>query len=295
MHGLPSKKLTRDDLLLAEANKVGGTSEPASPDPRQHAGAAVVRAGGASCSASPPSPSCAARLPVPGVYGLAKVLGVLLFAYVPWLVVSFGQAAFTRGTLAVTFGLLLAWGALAWRRGRGDEPSGEWAPTELLFWGTFLLFLARARLQPGDLLGREADGLLVPQRAVARHHPAAAGAVVLRLDAALHLLRPLHRRRARQAVQHPSRADLQPRHRALRRADRQRRLRARRGDRRPAQRRPALRHLRRPDRQPRRPARAAVAATWSTSTTSGPRRGSSRTPSTSTRSGASCSPTCTRT
>lgn len=154
MHGLPSKKLSRDDLLLARANAVGGTSEPASPIrasiPALLWFALVVELLGIAGFAI-----LRRALPVPGVYGLAKVLGVLLFAYVPWLAVSYGQAAFTRGTLSVTFGLLLLWGALAWRRGRGDEPSGEWASTELLFWGAFLLFLLVRAFNPEVFWGEK--------------------------------------------------------------------------------------------------------------------------------------------
>jgi YYY domain-containing protein len=153
MHGLPSKKLTRNDLLLADANAVGGTSEPASPIrasvPALLWFALVVELLGVAAFSI-----LRRRLPVPGVYGLAKVIGILLFAYVPWLLVSFGQVGFTRGTLAVTFGLLLAWGLAAWRRA-GEEPLGEWAPTELLFWGTFLLFLGVRAFNPEVFWGEK--------------------------------------------------------------------------------------------------------------------------------------------
>ena len=209
--------------------------------------------------------------------------------------VSFGQAAFTRGTLSVTFGLLLLWGALAWRRGARRRAERRVGAHRAAVLGHLPALPAGARLQPGDLLGREADGLLVPQRAVARHHAAAAGAVVLRLDAALHLLRPLHRRRARQALQHPSGADLQPRHRAVRRPHRERRVRPRGGGRRPAQRRPPVRDLRRPDRQPRRPARAAVPPRGQLRLLLGDLAGHQGHHQRVSRSGASCSPTCTRT
>ncbi|MBX3026374.1 glycosyltransferase family 39 protein [bacterium] len=154
MHGMPSKKLTRTDLLLAEANRVGGTSEPASPIrasvPALLWFALIVELLGVAGFAI-----LRRALPVPGVYGLAKVFGILLFAYIPWLLVSTGQAAFTRGTLAATLGGLLLWGALAWRRGRGDEPSGEWAPTELLFWGSFLLFLLVRAFNPEIFWGEK--------------------------------------------------------------------------------------------------------------------------------------------
>lgn len=154
MHGMASKKLTRDDLLLAEADAVGGTSEPASPIRASVPGllwfALVVELLGVAAFAI-----LRRWLPVPGVYGLAKVLGVLLFAYAPWLVVSYGQATFTRGPLAVTFGLLLLWGVIAWRRGGGDEPAGEWAATELLFWGAFLLFLGVRAFNPEIFWGEK--------------------------------------------------------------------------------------------------------------------------------------------
>lgn len=154
MTGLPSKKLTRNDLLLAEADAVGGTSEPTSPIrasvPALLWFALIVQMLGVAAFAV-----LRRWLPVPGVYGLAKVLGILIFAYVPWLLVSYGQLPFTRGTMAATFLAVLLCGGLAWRRGRGDEPSGEWMPTELLFWGTFLLFLTVRAFNPEVFWGEK--------------------------------------------------------------------------------------------------------------------------------------------
>lgn len=154
MHGLPSQKLTRDDLLLASADAARGTTEPAAPIrasvPALLWFALVVQVLGMSAFAV-----LRRWLPVPGVYALAKVLGVLVFAYVPWLLVSWDQAAFTRGTLAVTLGVLALWGVLAWRRGGPAAPAGEWAPTELLFWGAFLLFLGVRAFNPEIFWGEK--------------------------------------------------------------------------------------------------------------------------------------------
>ena len=129
----------------------------------------------------------------------------------------------------------------------------EWWPTELLVLGRVPVFLLRARLQPGGVLGREADGLLLPQRPDARHHAAAAGALVLRLDAALHLLRPLHRRGARQASAHPSRrSPSTSASRCSAALTAMGAFAARLRHRRPARRRAARGDVRRADRQPRR-------------------------------------------
>ena len=41
------------------------------------------------------------------------------------------------------------------RRRAGEEPIGEWAPTELLFWGTFLLFLGVRAFNPEVFWGEK--------------------------------------------------------------------------------------------------------------------------------------------
>jgi YYY domain-containing protein len=95
-------------------------------------------------------------LPLPGVYALAKVIGVLVFAWVPWLLTSIGETAFTRGTLAVVFCGFIVCGLFAWRRGRDTAVSrAEWWPTELLFWGAFALFLAVRAFNPEVFWGEK--------------------------------------------------------------------------------------------------------------------------------------------
>jgi YYY domain-containing protein len=155
MHGRPSRQLTRTDLLLARADETRGASEPAPPVrasvPALLWFALAVELLGLSAFAILRRP-----LPVPGVYALAKVLGVLVFAYVPWLLTSYEQASFTRATLAGMFVALLAWGAAAWRRGQPvGAREGEVVSTELLFWGVFLIFLAVRAFNPEVFWGEK--------------------------------------------------------------------------------------------------------------------------------------------
>jgi YYY domain-containing protein len=156
MHGLPSRKLTRTDILLARANDTGG-AQPATSEPIRSSlpallwFALVVELVGIAAFAV-----LRRWMPVPGVYALSKVIGVLVFAYVPWLLTSLGETGFTRGTLAVTLAGMLIWGAIAWRRGRDDAiRAAEWWPTELLFWGVFALFLTVRAFNPEVFWGEK--------------------------------------------------------------------------------------------------------------------------------------------
>ena len=117
------------------------------------------------------------------------------------------------------------------------------------------------RLQPRDLLGREADGLLLPQRPLPQPSPAAAGAVVLGLAALLHVLRALRGGGPREGVPHPPRPHVQPRHRPVRGADRQRGVRPGLRHQRALARRPAGGRAGHRVRQPRRAARDRCTAT----------------------------------
>src|SRR5215470_5423558 len=156
MHGMPSRKLTRTDILLARANDTGGeqpeTSEPIrSSLPALLWFALVVELVGVAAVGV-----LRRWLPVPGVYALAKVVGVLIFAYVPWLLTSLGETDFTRGTLAVTLAGIVLWGAIAWRRGGDDISRGaEWWPTELLFWSVFAGFLFVRAFNPEVFWGEK--------------------------------------------------------------------------------------------------------------------------------------------
>ncbi|MEO8601717.1 MAG: DUF2298 domain-containing protein [bacterium] len=154
-HAIPSVKLTRTDLLLARADETRGEPSTAQPIrasvPALLWFALVVQILGMSAFAI-----MRRWLPVPGVYALAKITGIAAFAYVPWLLVSAGQLPFTRGTLAVMLLALVGWGVLAWRRGRAAATmAGEWRVTELLFWGTFLLFLLVRAFNPEVFWGEK--------------------------------------------------------------------------------------------------------------------------------------------
>ncbi len=155
--GMPSRKLTRRDLLLAQAAEHGGVLESGAAAPPIRSSwpallwfALVVHVAGVSAY-----PVLRRWLPVTGCYALAKVLGVLAFAYVPWLLASLGQADFTRGTLVTMIAVLVAVGIVAWRRrGAGPGPA-DWWPTEALFWGTFLFFLAVRAFNPEVFWGEK--------------------------------------------------------------------------------------------------------------------------------------------
>jgi YYY domain-containing protein len=156
MQGMPSRKLTRTDILLARASDSGAAPETVAPPVRSGTVAVlwfvvVVQLIGMSAFAI-----LRRWLPLPGVYALAKVIGVLVFAWVPWLLTSIGETAFTRGTLAVVFCGFIVCGLFAWRRGRDTAVSrAEWWPTELLFWGVFALFLAVRAFNPEVFWGEK--------------------------------------------------------------------------------------------------------------------------------------------
>jgi YYY domain-containing protein len=144
LHGLPSVPLTRNDLLLAHPH--GGESwEASGTQPPIQSGMLALILFAALLEALSLSvyPVLRIWLNGAGTFALSKPLGVLLFAYVSWVVISFGAATFTQGTLAAVALAFIAIGMLAWRRGRPSVPlSGvEIRITESLFWGVFALFL----------------------------------------------------------------------------------------------------------------------------------------------------------
>jgi YYY domain-containing protein len=155
MHGLPSKQMTRSDLLLAHPGaEVGGAaSEPIrSSLPALLTFAVLVEALGLFVY-----PLLRQWLAGCSPYALSKILGVLLFAYVPWLLISLGEANFTRGTLALTILLIAGVGGAAWLRWRRGERTGpattlynrtELIASESLFWGVFLFFLVVRAFNP---------------------------------------------------------------------------------------------------------------------------------------------------
>ncbi len=166
----PSKTLTRNDLLLAHPVHPSPATPAATP-------ATATTAGGKVAEPGPGVPTLrssflalllfaawleavgragagilAFLLPArPGRDALGRVTGVLLFAFVPWLVVSWHWAPFTRGLLAATTAALLAAGFLI-RRRAGEATTATPAPerrkTALVFWGTFLFFLAVRAANP---------------------------------------------------------------------------------------------------------------------------------------------------
>ena len=107
-----------------------------------------------------------------------------LFAYVPGSRSASGWPPSRRRCCWTALVGIAAVGCVrpgGWRRGRPCARRGGRDRGVVL--GRVPLFLAPARRQPRDLLGREADGLLVPQHALPGDHPAPAGAVVRRLAA----------------------------------------------------------------------------------------------------------------
>jgi hypothetical protein len=155
MRGLPSRSLTRTDLLLADVGALDGSDIGRALPIRSSwlalfGFAALVQILGLSAHAT-----LRRWLPVPGSYALAKVLGVLIFAYVPWLLTCFGQTEFTRGTLGVTALALLLAGWVARLRWPAPIRRAEWRATELLFWGVFLFFLTVRAFNPEIFWGEK--------------------------------------------------------------------------------------------------------------------------------------------
>jgi YYY domain-containing protein len=92
----------------------------------------------------------------PGVYALAKVAGVLAFAYLPWLTTSLGVTSFTRSTLAASMAALAAAGWLVSRSRRELWPArAEIVASEAVFWGAFALFLGMRLLNPEVFWGEK--------------------------------------------------------------------------------------------------------------------------------------------
>jgi YYY domain-containing protein len=154
MHGLPSRPMTRNQLLLASPGEEVGAAirEPIrSSWPALFTFALVIEA-----LALAAYQLMRRWLPNAAPYALAKVLGVLLFAYVPWLLVSVGQADFARETLAVTAGIILVLGvALWWRGGASASTTADIVAGEALFWGVFGFFLLVRAFNPEIFWGEK--------------------------------------------------------------------------------------------------------------------------------------------
>ena len=167
----PSKNLTRSDLLLAHpasaattATAAGAAQDTAEPGPgvptlRLSFLALLLFAAWLEAAGRAGAGILAVLLPArPGRDALGRVTGVLLFAFVPWLVVSWHWAPFTRGLLVVTTAALLAAGFLCHRRALLTDtatPAPERRKTALVFWGTFFFFLAVRAANPEIYFGEK--------------------------------------------------------------------------------------------------------------------------------------------
>ena len=123
MRGYPSKPLTRDDILLARPGSETSVEprRPAPPDPLQRAGAAPVCACSCEVLGLATFPLLRRWLTgCPDVWRSSKTLGVLLFAYVSWLLVSLGRGELHARHVDRVVAVLALLGAvrLAARRGQ---------------------------------------------------------------------------------------------------------------------------------------------------------------------------------
>jgi YYY domain-containing protein len=149
-NGLPSRLLSRSDLLLARAGSrfaAGGEGDGLlrSSLPATLLCALLFELLGFAAFAA----IRAVFPPRAGLYALAKVIGVLVFAYLPWLAVSTLRVPFTQPVLVATVLLMLAVGWLAHRRRREPPPPrSEVVATEFVVWGTFAFFLVLRALNP---------------------------------------------------------------------------------------------------------------------------------------------------
>ncbi|MFI5396738.1 MAG: DUF2298 domain-containing protein [Candidatus Binatia bacterium] len=149
LRGLPSRPLTRNDLLLAHPS--GGLpleTTGAAPPIQSSILALVLFAALVEILSLATYPVLRVWLTGVGILALSKTLGVLLFAYLSWLMISLGAADFTQGTLSAMAVGLAAVGALMWRRARVPLSRGEIIATEALFWGAFAYFLVVRMYNP---------------------------------------------------------------------------------------------------------------------------------------------------
>jgi YYY domain-containing protein len=158
----PSKTLTRNDLLLARpAAAAAAGGEAAEPGPgvptlRSSFLALLLFAAWLEFVGRAGAGILAVLLPArPGRDALGRVTGVLVFAFLPWLVVSWHWAPFTRGLLVVTTAAVLTAGFLCARRAESASPPAERRKTALVFWVTFLFFLAVRAANPEIFSGEK--------------------------------------------------------------------------------------------------------------------------------------------
>ena len=92
----------------------------------------------------------------PGVYALAKVIGVLVFAFLPWLTTSLGITSFSRPVLLAAATGIVAAGWLVTRFRREPWPERrELVASEAVFWGAFAFFLGLRLLNPEVFWGEK--------------------------------------------------------------------------------------------------------------------------------------------
>ncbi|HQR45943.1 MAG TPA: DUF2298 domain-containing protein, partial [Thermoanaerobaculia bacterium] len=154
---LPSRSLSRNDLLLARADARAAPAAPATAGPEAEAGLGAVRSGvlatllvlllAEALGLAAWALLAAALGPRPGLYALSKVAGVLLFAFVPWLLVSLGAVRFERPVLLGTALALVVAGALLRKRRALDWPE-DLRRTDALFAAAFFFFLFLRALNP---------------------------------------------------------------------------------------------------------------------------------------------------
>lgn len=156
LRGQPSRPMTRDDLLLAGTEDRGATasaettvSTSASTPVASGPLALLLFAALIEILSLAVYPVLKRRLPGPGTLAFSKTLGVLLFSYLSWLVVSLDMAKFTRETLLLVAGFMILCGLRAWRRpDRERTPVSEAVATQIVFWGAFLFFLSIRAFNP---------------------------------------------------------------------------------------------------------------------------------------------------
>ncbi len=157
LHGLPSRRLTRDDLLLARPSgeqPLGASG--AAPPIQSSVLALVLFAALVEILSLAVYPVLRTWFSGVGTLALSKTLGVLLFSYVSWLLISLDVASFTLGTLNAIAVAFVVIGALVWRRGvRVPQSRAEIVATECLFWGAFAFFLCIRMWNPEVFWGEK--------------------------------------------------------------------------------------------------------------------------------------------
>ncbi|MGE5237126.1 MAG: DUF2298 domain-containing protein [Acidobacteriota bacterium] len=156
--GIPSRPLTRADLLLARASPATAEAAPVMGHLVRSSLAATVLVGGLLELLGLIAFALlrATGWRAGGLYPLAKVLGVLFLVYPVWLTANLGWLPFDRASVLLWLGVLVIVAAAACRRRPCAGVSRhELLVTEGIFWGAFLLFLAFRLLNPEIFWGEK--------------------------------------------------------------------------------------------------------------------------------------------